>query len=137
MQAWITRDADGSEVLVRSGTGRVTAVLAVGEADEPALMYRVEIECDSPRGRVRSIRYTAHALIPAHDPRAVVAMEAERSGEQMQWAIEWHRHAWVPAALPVSSLDLATDARACLVELAPARVDTDASLGSQARAERG
>lgn len=137
MRAWITRDEGGSEVLVRSGTGRVTAVVAVGRGDEPALVYRAEIDCDTPRGRPRAIRYRAHALIPAEDPLAVVAMEAEHSGESMQWAIEWRRHSWVPASLPVSSLDLASDARASLVALTPLTVDAGAEVWAPSPVERG
>lgn len=116
MQAWISLDDAGREILTRSGIGRVTAVAAVGDAHEPAQVYRVEIECE-PRVRPRAVRIRAHGLLAADDPLVVTALDAEQYGWPVDWTITWVRHPWVPDHLPISSLDLATDARATVLAL--------------------
>ena len=39
--------------------------------------------------------------------------------EPVVWAIQWHRHDWIPDDLPIGSLDLLTDTRAFVTELRP------------------
>lgn len=128
MHAWITLDGDGREVLVRTGTGRVTAVVAIGADGEPVSIYRVEIDCDAPAGRARAIRYSVHGLLAADDPRVIEALELADRGERLRWTVEWHRHAWVPADLPIGSLDLATDAMARVTELLPVELAIEDSV---------
>lgn len=123
MQAWLSLDGAGREVLTRSGAGRITAVVAVGDAREATLVYRVEIECET-RPRPRAVRVSAHGLLAADDPLMAVALDAEQQGVDVDWTIEWARHPWVPDHLPISSLDLATDARATVTAL---RAKQDAS----------
>ena len=50
-----------------------------------------------------------------------IAMEAIRDEESYSFTIEWHRHEYVPADLPIESLDLAHDTRGILVELVSMR----------------
>lgn len=128
MHAWITRDADGREVLVRTGTGRVTAVAPIGADGEPASIYRVEIDCDAPAGRARAIRYSVHGLLAAADPRVLEALEFADRGERLRWTVEWHRHSWIPADLPIGSLDLATDAMARVTELVPLELSVEDAI---------
>ena len=45
------------------------------------------------------------------------AMQAIRDEESYSFTIEWHRHDYVPADLPIEALDLALDARGVLIEL--------------------
>lgn len=124
MQSWLEHDPDGREYLVRSGTGVVTAVVPVGEVDESGehALHRVEIYCDAPHGRPGSIRYSAHPLVSSADPLLDVARRALDEVWAVEWTVEWHRHDWIPADLPVTSLNLATDARAVLGALEPVLV---------------
>lgn len=126
MQAWVTLDADGHEALVRTGSGRVTALVPLGDRGAVEA-YRVEIEVDRPRGRTRAVRYVAHGLLAADDPLVVVGLQAEADGEPVTWTIEWTRHPGVPGHLPIASLELATDARAAVLSLAPTTSSTDLS----------
>ncbi len=119
MPSYVTRDPEGREVLVRTGSGRVAAVVPIGDPEGPTLLHRVEIACDPPAGRARAIRYSTQALLDALDPMVVAAIALQESDTAVRWSIEWHRHAWIPADLPISSLALATDARAILTDLAP------------------
>ena len=121
MQAWLETADRGRQVLVRSGTGVVTAVVPIGEAeaDGAHLMYRVEIYCDAPHGRPGSIRYTAHPLVTGADPLLQTARQALDEVWAVEWVVQWHRHDWVPDDLPIASLTLATDARAVLAGLEP------------------
>ncbi len=135
MQSWVTVDSEGREVLVRTGTGTVTAVVGLGSGQEPPVVHRVEIDCEAPRGRARAIRYSTHGLVDSTDPLALLAIAAADSGEPMRWTLEWHRHPWIPADLPISSLTLTSDARAVLRELAPAAVLTDTELEALAAGE--
>jgi len=129
MQAWVSLDDAGREVLTRSGVGRVTAVAAVGDIHEPAQVYRIEIECE-PRVRPRAVRIRAHGLLPVDDPLLATALDAEQHGWTVDWTIAWVRHPWVPGNLPISSLDLATDARATVLDLV--RVPEQAPEGASA-----
>lgn len=119
MQAWLETDARGRQYLVRSGTGVVTAIVPVGETDPEGAhaLYRVEIYCDAPHGRPGAIRYSAHPLVSSADPLYEVACRALDEVWAIEWTVQWHRHDWIPDALPISSLNLATDARAALTEL--------------------
>jgi hypothetical protein len=119
MQAWLEDDAQGRQFLVRTGTGVVTAVVPVGMGDDEGAhaLYRVEIYCDSPHGRPGAIRYSAHPLVPSDDPLYAVARRALDEVWAVEWTVQWHRHDWIPADLPIGSLNLATDATAVLVSL--------------------
>lgn len=120
MKAWVEIDDRGREYLERAGTGHVSAVVAVGVADPDGshAFSRVEIQCDPPRGRSRAIRYSAHP-ISADDAMLDIATASQRDGFRIAWAIQWHRHDWIPAGLPVTALNLGTDARCILASLAP------------------
>lgn len=127
MQAWTTHDGDGHEILVRVGTGQVTAVVPVGEPHESVVVYRVEIAVTSAAGRSRAVRVSAHALVAADDPLALIALDAHDAGTPVRWEIDWHRHAWVPGHLPIGSLNLVSDARASLRALEPLAVDAEST----------
>lgn len=112
MRAWVETDATGAEVLVRAGTGTVTAVSPGTD------VARVEIDCHLPGSWSRTLRYTVEASIPVGHPLLAIAREAEAGDLVVTWSAVWCRHEGVPAHLPIGSLDLATDARATLAELA-------------------
>ena len=99
---------------MRQGTGSVTAVAAV---DAEGSAYRVEIACEVPPGWSRAIRYTVQARVPASHPLLPLAMSAEDDAERVAWTVTWHRHEDIPADLPITSLDLATDTVSRLVAL--------------------
>ena len=114
MHAWVELDERGQQFLVRQGTGTVTAVAACGPDGNA---YRVEIACDVPPGWSRAIRYTVQAQVADTHPLLPAAMAAEDSGARVAWAVTWHRHEDVPGDLPITSLDLTTDAVSRLTEL--------------------
>jgi hypothetical protein len=116
MQAWLETDDRGRQFLVRTGTGVVTAVVPLDEADSSGehSLYRVEIYCDAPHGRPGAIRYSAHPLVASGDPLLEVARRALEDVWAVEWTVQWHRHDWIPADLPIASLDLGTDATASL-----------------------
>jgi hypothetical protein len=124
MQAWLDIDDDGRQFLVRTGTGVVTAVVAEGliGPDDTHYLYRVEIYCDAPHGRPGAIRYSAHPVVTGGGPLHRMALEALEEVWAVEWTIQWHRHEWIPAHLPIGSLDLASDARSILVALDPVAV---------------
>ena len=119
MQAWLEVDDVGRQFLVRTGTGVVTAVVPVGilGPDDSHALYRVEIYCDAPHGRPGAIRYSAHPTVGSTDPLYRIASEALEDVWAVEWTIQWHRHDWIPADLPIGSLNLATDARSVLAGL--------------------
>ncbi len=120
MQAWLEADDAGRQYMVRSGTGVVTAVVPVGSdlpAADTAALYRVEIYCDAPHGRPGAIRYSVHPLVSSADPLFAAAQAALDDVWAVEWTVQWHRFDWVPGDLPISSLNLATDAHAALVGL--------------------
>ena len=125
MRTWIEIDDNGREFLSRTGVGTVVAVSPVGivgPGDEHTI-HLVEIDCEPERG-VICLRARAHVCID--DELFGLARSARDSGCAVIWAIQWHRHDWVPGHLPIVALDLATDARGRLVELRPADVDAGA-----------
>lgn len=118
MQTWVETDGLGRQFLVRTGTGVVTAVVPVGgDPDLDATFFRVEIYCDAPHGRPGAIKYSAHALAEAGQPLHRAAVEALEQVWPVSWTVQWHRHDWIPADLPIASLNLATDARSLLTGL--------------------
>jgi hypothetical protein len=121
MQAWLETDEAGQQVLVRTGTGVVTAIVPVGMPgpDDAHALYRVEIYCDAPHGRPGAIRYSAHPLVASGDPLLMVARRALDEVLAVEWTVAWRRHDWVPGDLPIASLNLATDAVAGLTALEP------------------
>lgn len=117
MHSWIETDDVRGEALVRRGTGVVTALVPLtGDAQG---LHRAEIRCDTPPGRPRSVRITVHPQVLATETTFAAASRAMREGLPVEWTVRWTRHDWVPAHLPMSSLDLATDAVAVLVEVCP------------------
>lgn len=116
MQAWLETDDRGRQFLVRTGTGVVTAIVPLDAADSSGehSLYRVEIYCDAPHGRPGAIRYSAHPLVASGDPLLEVARRALEDVWAVEWTVQWHRHDWIPADLPIASLDLGTDATASL-----------------------
>jgi hypothetical protein len=119
MQTWVESDDRGRQYLVRTGTGVVSAVTAVGIVgpDEGHTLYRVEIYCDAPHGRPGAIRYSAHPLVVDGDRLHVAALEALEQVWPVSWTVQWHRHDWIPDDLPIGALNLVTDARSMLVAL--------------------
>lgn len=120
MKGWLSTDDQGRSILVRQGTGVVTAVAPVGVPgpDGQHALHRVEIEVTRPQGRPRAIRISTHGNLMTGDPLLAVAAQAEASGDEIAWQIAWHRLAWVPADIDITSLDLANDAQARLLSLA-------------------
>jgi|JI10StandDraft_1071094.scaffolds.fasta_scaffold25405_6 hypothetical protein len=119
MQAWVEADERGREYLVRTGTGVVTAVVPVGIVgpDDRHTFFRVELYCDAPHGRPGAIRYSAHPIVAAEDEGCRTALAALNDVWPVVWTVEWHRHEWIPAELPIASLNLVTDARCVLAAL--------------------
>lgn len=119
MQGWVVADLSGRSYLVRSGTGIVRAVVPVGLADVSGrhTFYRVEVDVDPPAGTPRSIRFTTRAQVRFDDPLLPQARAFAAAADPVIWAIEWHRHDWVPGHVLITGLDLATEAWATLVAL--------------------
>ena len=119
MQAWVEVDEHGQQSLVRTGTGVVTAIVPVGivDHDHGHTFYRVELYCDAPHGRPGAIRYSAHPIVGGADPLFEVASDALRDVWPVVWTIQWQRHDWIPADLPIGTLNLVTDARCVLTSL--------------------
>lgn len=119
MRAWVDVDDQNREFLVRTGTGLVTAIVPIGIAgpDSSHTFYRVEIYCDAPSGRAGAIRYSVHPVVAADDELFEVASDAQEDVWPVLWSAQWHRHDWIPVELPISSLNLATDARCILAAL--------------------
>lgn len=134
MHAWVDEDEHGREVLTRAGTGEVTALVPLGVDG----LLRIEIACTPPPGRARAIRYSVHGTVDQADPVASAAADAFATGSRVAWAVRWHRHEGIPGDLPMASLDLATDARAVVVSLAPlpAAADVLDALAADMRAPR-
>jgi len=119
MQTWVDVDAGGCQFLVRTGTGVVTAVAPVGIVgpDDESTSYRIEIYCDAPHGRPGAIRYSVHPIVPAMSPLYRGAVDALDQVWPIVWTVEWHRHDWIPADLPIGALNLVTDTRSVLTGL--------------------
>jgi hypothetical protein len=137
MRAWIDIDGSGRQYLTRVGSGLVLSVTPIGDLgpvhplsesltdDSVALVaapfHRIAILIDGAASGSPAIRFQASALIATDDPMFMTAMEAIRDEESYSFTIEWHRHEFVPANLPIESLDLAHDTRGVLVELVSMR----------------
>lgn len=118
MQSWVETDDRGRQFLVRSGTGVVTAVVPLGfDPEAGSTFFRVEIYCDAPHGRPGAIRYSAHPVVESGHPLHRAAVEALDEVWPVAWTVAWHRHDWIPAELPIGSLNLSSDARSVLVVL--------------------
>lgn len=132
VRAWIEHDEQGREFLLRTGRGVVTAVAPVGivAPDGEHTLYRVEIAVEPTPGRARAIRYSVHPILRADDPMFGTAILAWDTSAPVAWTVAWHRHDWIPADLPVTALNLVTDARCLLGELSLVP-DTVAALISE------
>ncbi len=122
MKAWIEADDAGRQFLSRAGEGIVVSVSPVGIAgpDGDYLFHLIALDCDhGPNG----VRVRVRAQIATEDPLYAIGCSAFDDGYPMVWAVQWHRHDWVPGELPIVSLDLATDAVGRLVELRAADLD--------------
>lgn len=133
MRAWIDVDGSGRQYLTRVGTGLVLSVTPIGEggsvhplADSltddsvtiaAAPFHRIAILIDGAVGASPAIRFQVSAILATDDPMFATAMQAIRDEESYSFTIEWHRHDYVPADLPIEALDLALDARGVLIEL--------------------
>lgn len=113
MRAWIEIDESGSQFLVRRGTGLVTAVSDLGRG---CAVVVVEIDVDVPSAS-RSIRYSIQVRVPDTHQALPTARHAEQAEARIAWAVEWHRHEGVPSELPITSLNLTTDAVPRLTDL--------------------
>jgi hypothetical protein len=118
VKTWV-ESHDGVDYLVRSGTGQVSAVEPVGlqDPDGEHALYRVEIECVSPPGWARSIRFTARAQVPSNSALHLDAVLALTDGALRQWEIQWHRHSWIPGNLSMNDLNVDSDTTARLMDL--------------------
>lgn len=130
MQTWVDVDDRGRQYLVRTGTGVVTAVVPLGsDPDLDGVFLRVEIYCDAPHGRPGAIRYSAHPLVETGNALHRAAVEALDQVWPVAWTVQWHRHDWIPAELPIGTLNLSSDARSILTALdrvvVPEPVDVD------------
>lgn len=137
MRAWIDIDGSGRQYLTRVGSGLVLSVTPIGDlgpvpplaesltddaVTAPAApFHRIAILIDGAAGASPAIRFQASAIIATDDPLFATAMEAIRDEESYSFVIEWHRHEYVPAELPIEALDLALDTRGILVELVSLR----------------
>lgn len=137
MRAWIDIDGSGRQYLTRVGSGLVLSVTPIGDlgpvrplseslTDDSVSMsaapfHRIAILIDGAAGGSPAIRFQASALIATDDPMFATAMEAIRDEESYSFTIEWHRHDYVPADLPIEALDLGHDTRGVLVELVSMR----------------
>mgnify|MGYP006299992647 CR=1 FL=1 len=121
MKGWVVADHAGRSYLVRAGVGTVTAVVPVGLPDGEGRFqfYRVELDLPRPANGPRAIRYSTSGRVAADDPMFAVARSCEETGDEVSWAIAWHRHDWVPGSILITSLDLATDADARVMSLDP------------------
>ncbi len=119
MRAWIEADDSGRQFLSRAGEGAVVSVSPVGVVGPGDVhsFHLVELDCEQA---ITAVRVRVRAQVATEDPLFDLARAAFTGGQAMVWAIQWHRHEWVPAGLPITSLDLATDAVGRLVELRPA-----------------
>ncbi len=142
MRAWIDIDGSGRQYLSRVGSGLVLSVTPIGDlgpvhpwADSltddsltlsSAPFHRIAILIDGAVGASSAIRFQASAIIATDDPMFAIAMEAIRDEESYSFTIEWHRHDYVPADLPIEALDLALDTRGILVELVSMREHANA-----------
>lgn len=142
MRAWIDVDGSGRQYLTRVGSGLVLSVTPIGDlgpvhplADSltvdavtlaSAPFHRIAILIDGAAGSSPSIRFQASAIIATDDPMFATAMQAIRDEESYSFTIEWHRHDYVPADLPIESLDLMHDTRGILVELVSMREHANA-----------
>lgn len=133
MRAWIDVDGSGRQYLTRVGSGLVLSLTPIGEggAVDPlagsltdhavtlgaAPFHRIAILIDGAVGASPAIRFQASAILATDDPMFAIAMQAIRDEESYGFTIEWHRHDYVPADLPIESLDLALDTRGVLIEL--------------------
>lgn len=125
MKSWLELDQRGADFLVRSGEGRISAVVPVGlqDSDGQFAFQRVEIDCVSPHGWARSFRFTARAQLITGSELHATSLDAANHGELVNWEIQWHRHEWVPPHVSIVDLDLDTDATARLVALESSDVE--------------
>lgn len=119
MLGWIEDDADGRSVLMRSGTGRVSGLQAVGTSESAgdSTFHTVVIDVDQIPGRPRSVRLSVRARVRDGDRLHREAQEALSDEKRRTWSIAWHRHSWVPDQVPITSLDLQSDTQAWLLTL--------------------
>ena len=133
MLGWIENDADGRSVLMRSGTGRVSAVLPVGSPEQDAVQpfHTVVIDVESGPGRPRSIRLSTRARVNHGESLHREALEGLSDQDPRSWCIAWHRHSWVPDEVDITSLDLQSDTQAWLVSLERLSASTDKSADAR------
>ncbi len=129
MQGWVEEDAQGRSILMRSGTGRVSGLLAVGSPDEDGELpfHTVVIDVDQIAGRPRSVRLSIRARVRDNDPLHREAQAGLADELRRAWSVAWHRHSWVPDQVPITSLDLQSDTQAWLLSLELVSVLTDES----------
>lgn len=119
MLGWIEEDAEGRSVLMRSGTGRVQAILPVVSSEEglDPNVHTVVIEVDPVPGRARSIRLSVKGRVRDMEDLHREALAALADEHRRAWSIAWYRHSWIPDAVLITSLDLQSDTQAWLLSL--------------------
>lgn len=125
MRTWIGYDAVGASFLVRMGRGVVTAITHARDNLDHLV---IEIDVDKPIRNPRALCIRVKGRAEQEQRAAAVARDALASGESTEWVIEWHRNAEVPSTVPITDLDLASDAVGRLVsmDVVTAPVDDDA-----------
>lgn len=117
MRAWISEDA-GASTLLRTGLGVVTAVAVAPSRfpDDPRnSLVEIAVSAVTPK----AIRVTVKAQCPRDSELALRAAHLAESGEEVAWLVEWRRLPEIPAQIPITDLQLRTDAAAYLLALAP------------------
>lgn len=114
VRTWIGYDALGTSFLVRMGRGVVTAITHARDNLDHLI---VEIDVDKPIRSPRALRVRVKGRAEREQLAADIARDALASGEPTEWVIEWHRKAEVPSSVPITDLDLASDAVGRLVSM--------------------
>ncbi|MFM1965299.1 MAG: hypothetical protein RL134_1024 [Actinomycetota bacterium] len=132
MRAWIGHDADAT-TLLRTGMGVVTAVAEAPRAyadSGASSLVEIAVSAVTPK----AIRVTVKATCPRGSELALRAAHLAETGEEVAWLVEWRRLPGVPPQIPITDLQLRTDASAVLLALAGAESEfSDESVGEWAR----
>lgn len=114
VRTWVGYDALGTSFLVRMGRGVVTAITHARDNLDQLI---VEIDVDKSVRSPRALCIRVKGRTEREQRAAVVARDALASGKPTEWVIEWHRNAEVPSSVPITDLDLGSDAVGHLVSM--------------------
>jgi len=85
----------------------------------------------------KAIRVTVKAQCPRDSELALRAAHLAESGEEVAWLVEWRRLPDIPPAIPITDLQLRTDAAAYLLALAPTESDVLETMATDLPARQG